>query len=462
MTPFDQYEKVDVYLVDETNNWQLLLQQNAEVSLGMLASRKDASMYPDNLPVNRTCRIVFISPDKPLDGTHRTVNSSDFLLIRTQQYVSGTPTPIPTNSVSPGISPTLTQSLSQTATATFTHAPGNSNESVLVPPGAVQPPAPSSPPPNNSFEQTSLSSLAVGLIVAGSVAIVIAAVAIAQVFRTRRRYMREHAHFRTLPEPSSPRNGSVGKGAAAAAAAAAAAGGATGSGFSGSERKSDFEGVAAAAAAAAAAGLAGSRNSSTTVRSNTAMIQGAHALSGYSTPEPIPTIVVPLEERRPSTLDQHRGAPSPLSSSSSVRDYPSQEYQQQQQQPPQQQPLPYQQQNSVRFHGAGSASSISLGGGGGGQRPSLEPVISAGDARLIADTFRKSLRRPRWEEEGVEVDDDDDDDDDDDGQDEARRAAKELLRKELSEQGLDVQKTGVQRRVTIQTRPLGPEPDAAL
>lgn len=71
--------------------------------------------------------------------------------------------------------------------------------------------------------------------------------------------------------------------------------------------------------------------------------------------------------------------------------------------------------------------------------PKLEPVLSAGDAALIAETFRKSMRRPRW------------DDGDDEEQDEARKAANELLRKELSEEGVDVRR-GVQRRVTIQDR----------
>lgn len=69
--------------------------------------------------------------------------------------------------------------------------------------------------------------------------------------------------------------------------------------------------------------------------------------------------------------------------------------------------------------------------------PKLEPVLSAGDAALIAETFRKSMRRPRWDDEEEE--------------DEARKAANELLRKELSEEGVDVRR-GVQRRVTIQDR----------
>ncbi|KAF9970935.1 hypothetical protein BGZ73_006199 [Actinomortierella ambigua] len=428
MTPFDQYEKVDVYLVDVVNKWQLMLQANADLNLGMLASRKDATMFPDNLPINRTCRVVFISQDQPLDGTHRTVNSSDFTLIRTQQVVNGTLTPLPPISSTPSATPSPTKP-SRTSSPTITHMPGSGSE-----PSMPEPPL---SPPDSASNHSSLSSLAIGLIVAGSVAIIIAAVAIAQVFRTRRRYMREHAHFKTLPEPSSPRAGSIGKGGGTSSfivegsAAGAVAG--TSSGLSGSEPKPDLEGGARVASFVAPS-LATGRNSSTTVRSHTAMLQGVQALSGYSTPEPIPTIVVPLVERRPSTLDQ--SGPTSVSSP----DYPSQEQQQQQQQ-----------QHSLRFTGVSNSSTTSLG------RLSLEPVISAGDARLIADTFRKSLRRPRWEEAGV-----DEDDDDDQEQDEARRAANELLRKELSEQGLDVQKTGVQRRVTIQTRPTGPEPDAAL
>ncbi|KAG0238973.1 hypothetical protein BGW41_007989 [Actinomortierella wolfii] len=424
MTPFDRYEKVDVYLVDDANKWQMMLQAETDLNIGMLAKRKDTTMFPVNLPVNRTCKIVFTSLGQPLDGTHRTLNSSDFFLIRTQQVVTGTSSlPISTTI-------TLTPTVSTPASIPTHTTPASPDDGIAPEVPSVQEPLP--PTPGNSSNHTSLSAVAIGLIAGGSVALLIAAVAVAQVLRTRRRYMRNNANFKTLPEPNSPMNGSVVKGSGIDGS-----GGDTssfGSDGHGLETKS---GVGAAAAAGGitsfgiGAGLAPGRNSTNTIRSNTAMLQGAHALSGYNNPEPIPTIVVPLVERRPSTLDPSR----PTSSTSLIEHSSPEEH--------------------GRYGGNGSRSYASLGGTGGGTgRPSLEPVISAGDARLIADTFRKSLRRPRWEEAGVE--------DDDEEQDEARRAANELLRKELNEQGLDVQKTGVQRRVTIQTRPTGPEPDAAL
>jgi hypothetical protein len=90
---------------------------------------------------------------------------------------------------------------------------------------------------------------------------------------------------------------------------------------------------------------------------------------------------------------------------------------------------------------AGEGPSMTTGDLEEGLRPQPGSALSAGDAQLIADTFRKSMRRPRWEENDA----------DEEEQDEARRVANQLLREELSEQGLDVRR-GVQRRVTIQDR----------
>jgi hypothetical protein len=68
--------------------------------------------------------------------------------------------------------------------------------------------------------------------------------------------------------------------------------------------------------------------------------------------------------------------------------------------------------------------------------------ISASDAALLSDAFRKVLRKPDWKPE------DDEDDDTNLSQEERlrRREAKELMKKELAEEGTDLQ--NISRRHT--------------
>ncbi|KAG0366994.1 hypothetical protein BGZ54_004588, partial [Gamsiella multidivaricata] len=83
MYPFDQYDKVDIYIVDEGNDTRtFLLQDEADLSLGMMATRLDSQFFPEDLPSNRSCHVLMTGVGNALDGTHRTLNSSSFLLIR--------------------------------------------------------------------------------------------------------------------------------------------------------------------------------------------------------------------------------------------------------------------------------------------------------------------------------------------------------------------------------------------
>jgi len=81
--PFDQYEKVDVYIVDESNNTRAyLLQKEVDLNIGMMAARLEATYFPTDLPVNRSCLIMMVGAGNDIDGTHQTLNSSSFYMIR--------------------------------------------------------------------------------------------------------------------------------------------------------------------------------------------------------------------------------------------------------------------------------------------------------------------------------------------------------------------------------------------
>jgi hypothetical protein len=234
----------------------------------------------------------------------------------------------------------------------------------------------------------------------------IATAAVFLLLRARRRYKGNTSNFKSLDDqPGSPADGSA-KGSSnfkleddqeSAAAAALGEGGYGGALFAGS--------------------IAAGRSSSNTARSAEPMIKGAPAMLPYhSQSPPSPTAPLPLLERKTSTL---YNVPESAESAAAAA------------------------------AAAGAAAGAAGAAGTTGRQNSMEknPVLSANDAQLIAETFRKSMRKPQWENKH----DDDDDDDDGDERDEARRAANALLRKELSEEGVDVQR-GVQRRVTIQDR----------
>lgn len=222
--------------------------------------------------------------------------------------------------------------------------------------------------------------------------------------RARRRYKGNTDYFKSLDDqPGSPAEGSA-KGSSnfkleddqESAAAALGEGGYGGALFAGS--------------------IAAGRSSSNTARSAEPMIKGAPAMLPYlSHSPPSPTDPLPLLERKTSTLYN----------------------------------VPESAESAAAAAAAAGAVGVAAGAAGTtGRQNSMEKnsALSANDAQLIAETFRKSMRKPQWENKH-----DDDDDDDNDERDEARRAANALLRKELSEEGVDVQR-GVQRRVTIQDR----------
>ncbi|KAF9276163.1 hypothetical protein BGZ88_001900 [Linnemannia elongata] len=230
-------------------------------------------------------------------------------------------------------------------------------------------------------------------------ALLIAIVAVFLLVRARRRYKGNTSYFKSLDDqPGSPTDESA-KGSSnykleddqeSAAAAARGEGGYGGALFAGS--------------------IAAGRSSSNTARSAEPMIKGAPAMLPYhSQAPPSPAAPLPLLERKTSTLYH----------------------------------VPESAESAAAAAAAAGAGAAAVGTTGRQNSMEKNPVLTANDAQLIAETFRKSMRKPQWENKH--------DDDDDDEADEARRAANALLRKELSEEGVDVQR-GVQRRVTIQDR----------
>ncbi|KAG0280714.1 hypothetical protein BGZ96_001456 [Linnemannia gamsii] len=339
MAPFDQYDRVDIYIVDEDAvGRSYMFKRAAEIEFGGAAQGLDATFFPEDLPINRSCHIVMTKNGDELDGRHDTLNSSSFFMIH-----------VPTNGALP------------------------------------------------SDKSGSLSPLVIGIISAGCVALLIAIAAIFLWLRARRRYKGNTDHFKSLDDqPGSPAEGSA-KGSSnfkleddqESAAAALGEGGYGGALFAGS--------------------IAAGRSSSNTARSAEPMIKGAPAMLPYlSQTPPSPTDPLPLLERKTSTL--------------------------------------YNVPESAESAAAAAAAAGAVGTTGRQNSMEKSSALSANDAQLIAETFRKSMRKPQWENKH-----DDDDDDDNDERDEARRAANALLRKELSEEGVDVQR-GVQRRVTIQDR----------
>ncbi|KAG0331892.1 hypothetical protein BG000_010508 [Podila horticola] len=377
--PFDKYEKVDMYIFDDTTQAGTKLLSDVDLSLGMAAVTLESGLFPDSLPVNRSCHILLTRVDNALDGTHQTLNSSTFFLIRTKQNVSGTLVPLPsatsttaslTSSSSPAPSSSSTSSTKKT-TSTLPNIPGSN---------------PTSIPEGPESKSNALSPLVIGLISAGCAALLIAILALGLLYRARRRYTGNNAsYFKSLNDhsssPTEPSKSSI---------------------FQNDDANGSFVGPTFGA-------IAAGRSSSNTARSGDPMIKNGSLFSGYNNQSTVSTSPLPLLERKGSAVQKEEVPEAPM-------------------------PIP-----TVIVGGYDSSSTTTRGSLETKSAPKLEPVLSAGDAALIAETFRKSMRRPRW------------DDGDDEEQDEARKAANELLRKELSEEGVDVRR-GVQRRVTIQDR----------
>jgi hypothetical protein len=85
-------------------------------------------------------------------------------------------------------------------------------------------------------------------------------------------------------------------------------------------------------------------------------------------------------------------------------------------------------------------------------------ALSVSEAAFLSDAFRHTLRKPEWKTEEDEHDDDDDDDHDDDGEElseeekKLRREAKELMKKELAEEGTGLQSVS-RKQARIETMP---------
>ncbi|KAF9123147.1 hypothetical protein BGX30_001588 [Mortierella sp. GBA39] len=390
MSPFGKYDTVDIYIVDEDSvGRSYMFKQAAEIEFGSAASKLEATLFPEAVSNNRSCHIVITSSGNALDGTHDTLNSSSFFMIRTQQNVSGTMVPLP----SPTATATISTSLTFTTTATSTKSVTATLDATTVPAASTGIPTNGTLPSNKS---ASISPLVIGLISAGCGALLIAIVAVFLLVRARRRYMGNTSYFKSLDDqPGSPTGGSA-KGSSnfkseddqeSAAAAAQGEGGYGGALFAGS--------------------IAAGRSSSNTARSAEPMIKGVPAMLPYHSQAPSsPTAPLPLLERKTSTLYN----------------------------------VPESAESAAAAAAAAGAGAAAVGTTGRQNSVEKNPVLTANDAQLIAETFRKSMRKPQWENKH---------DDDDDETDEARRAANALLMKELSEEGVDVQR-GVQRRVTIQ------------
>lgn len=393
MSPFGKYDTVDIYIVDEDSvGRSYMFKQAAEIEFGSAASKLDATLFPEGVANNRSCHIVITGNGNELDGKHNTLNSSSFFMIRTQQNVSGTMVPIPT----PTATATISTSLTLTTTTKSTKSATSTNDATTVPAVSTGIPTNGALPSDKSV---SLSPLVIGLISAGCGALLIAIVAVFLLVRARRRYKGNTSYFKSLDDqPGSPTDESA-KGSSnykleddqeSAAAAARGEGGYGGALFAGS--------------------IAAGRSSSNTARSAEPMIKGAPAMLPYhSQAPPSPAAPLPLLERKTSTLYH----------------------------------VPESAESAAAAAAAAGAGAAAVGTTGRQNSMEKNPVLTANDAQLIAETFRKSMRKPQWENKH--------DDDDDDETDEARRAANALLRKELSEEGVDVQR-GVQRRVTIQDR----------
>ncbi|KAF9905879.1 hypothetical protein EC991_001201 [Linnemannia zychae] len=394
MTPFEQYDKVDVYIVDDGSSGRsYMLQEYVKLNDNYLVVRLESVIFPEDLPVNRSCHITFTRNGDGLDSD-KTLNTPSFFMIRTQQNVSGTMVPLPPPTASVTLSTTLsTSSIMTTTSKTTTHT-------ITSTPG-VSSPLPTNGSADSSEKSAALSPLVIGLISAGCIALLVAVLAVFLLLRARRRYKGNTSYFKNLDDqPGSPTEGSA-------------------KGSSNFKLEDDQELAARAAEYGGphfAGSIAAGRSSSNTARSAEPMIKGAPAMLPYhSQSPPSPTAPLPLLERKTSTL---YNVPEDAESAAAAA-------------------------TAAAAVGAGAAAVAGRQASTEKIGLRTEPVLSANDAQLIAETFRKSMRKPRWESTH--------DEDDEDETDEVRKAANALLRKELSEEGVDVQR-GVQRRVTIQDR----------
>ncbi|KAF9915730.1 hypothetical protein BX616_005523 [Lobosporangium transversale] len=391
--PFNQYERVDIYIVDDANATRTLLVHKAvDLNLGMTAVRLEAPFFPEDAPVNRSCHILMIRARYPPDGNYETLNSSTFFMIRTKQTVNGTTVPIQATATSTGSLPTT----QLTGTLTYvTTQPTNIVATENIPgSGAVLPTLPILPA-DSTKESNGLSPLVIGLISAGVLVLLIAIVAIGLLLRTRKRFKGDPSYFKNLyDQPSSPTDDASKKY------------------IFKDEGDKSMTSSGSFVNPTIGIALATGRNSANTVRSADPVIKVAPGILGHNNQESSPTTYLPLVERK-----------SPILHLEPFQEIPA---------------------TVTITTGEQRADAVSDSAEKAPSRAAKGSTLSAGDAQLIAETFRKSMRRPRWEDPEEELEEVE--------QDEARRAANELLRKELSEQGLDVQR-GVQRRVTIQNRP---------
>ncbi|KAG0199702.1 hypothetical protein BGX28_007074 [Mortierella sp. GBA30] len=82
MSPFGQYDRVDMYIADDVDTSRhVFLQGEVDLNIGVMAVKLEAVLFPEDLPVNRSCHLVLTKNGDALDGTHATLNSSSFFMI---------------------------------------------------------------------------------------------------------------------------------------------------------------------------------------------------------------------------------------------------------------------------------------------------------------------------------------------------------------------------------------------
>ncbi|KAF9433887.1 hypothetical protein BGZ76_008856 [Entomortierella beljakovae] len=403
--PFDQYDRVDIYIVDDTNSVpKLRLQEDIGLEKGMTAVILDnGQLFPTDKPNNRSCHLIIIrNGDDPDSSQTQSISSRSFFLVGNNKSSTTASIIPPITATFTSTTPSLTATTSPTPQSSSSSPTTSSSSSSPIPNGIDNSPPPGASPTSKG----ALSPLVIGLISAGSFSVIVAIIAVALLLRTRRRYRGDTTDFKSLNDhPSSPTDEAS---------------------KSSIFKSEDNQDMLSKSSLVGPSMMTAGRSSTHTARSADPMIKEAPSILGYTSMQSSPTTTavitapVPLIERKPSAVAVAFNRSSESTTSESERE---------------------REEATDDFNSELTPSSSSRGPKGS--------ILSAGDAQLIAETFRKSMRRPRWEQE-------EDAEEEEDARDATRKAANELLRRELSDRGLDVQR-GVQRRVTIQDQNLPSE-----
>jgi hypothetical protein len=82
MAPFEQYDRVDVYVVDDGSSGRsYTLKEYVQLNDNFLVTSLDAGIFPEDLPANRSCHLTFTRNGDAIDSD-KTLNSPSFFMIR--------------------------------------------------------------------------------------------------------------------------------------------------------------------------------------------------------------------------------------------------------------------------------------------------------------------------------------------------------------------------------------------